>query len=123
MVRASLVTVSVLRTSRTLIFLASPPSLQRELALPHYHNAGIRKNVAKRRSVPAEFPGGPLARLEPGGIGIQDTCRSERLAEYHGRLKHRKGLADFMAAQIIADPKYVEQLRSANDWWTLELIW
>jgi hypothetical protein len=24
-----------------------------------------------------------------------------------------------MAAQIIADPKYVEQLRSANDWWTL----
>jgi hypothetical protein len=40
----------------------------------------------------------------------------ERLAEWHGRLKQRDGLADFMAAQIVADMKYVEPLRSANDW-------
>ncbi len=42
----------------------------------------------------------------------------ERLAEYHGRLKMRRGLANFMSAQIIADLKYVEPLRSANDWVT-----
>jgi hypothetical protein len=42
----------------------------------------------------------------------------ERLAEYHGRLMQRDGLASFMAAQIVADLKYVEPLRSAADWST-----
>jgi alpha-glutamyl/putrescinyl thymine pyrophosphorylase clade 1 len=42
----------------------------------------------------------------------------ERLAEWHGRLVPRDGIASFMAAQIVADMKYVEPLRRANDWMT-----
>jgi hypothetical protein len=42
----------------------------------------------------------------------------ERLAEWHGRLVQRDGLGSFMAAQIVADMKYVEPLRRANDWMT-----
>jgi hypothetical protein len=43
--------------------------------------------------------------------------RGETLAAYHARLLKRDGLGSFMAAQIIADMKYVEPLRSADDWW------
>ena len=58
---------------------------------------------------------GVLDRLWQARKALRPKC-GQRLAEYHGRLKQRNGLADFMAAQVVADLKYVEPLRSANDW-------
>jgi hypothetical protein len=43
---------------------------------------------------------------------------NESLAEWHGRLVARDGLGNFMAAQIVADMKYVPPLRDARDWQT-----
>ena len=40
----------------------------------------------------------------------------ERLVDFHNRLRDRKGLGDFLAAQVVADVKYVEPLKSASDW-------
>jgi hypothetical protein len=40
------------------------------------------------------------------------------LAGYHARLRTGYGFADFMAAQVIADLKYVAPLAEAPDWWT-----
>ena len=42
----------------------------------------------------------------------------ETLAGYSIRLQGIQGVGDFLAAQIIADLKHVEPLRSAADWWT-----
>lgn len=42
----------------------------------------------------------------------------EALASYHDRLMRYDGLGTFMAAQVVADMKYVEPLASASDWWT-----
>jgi hypothetical protein len=41
----------------------------------------------------------------------------ERLAEYFERLSRCRDMGGFMAAQVIADLKYVEPLKSAADWW------
>jgi hypothetical protein len=40
------------------------------------------------------------------------------LAQAHAALMRYDGMGSFMAAQVIADVKYVEPLRSAPDWWT-----
>lgn len=40
------------------------------------------------------------------------------LARYHAKLMRFDGLGSFMAAQVVADLKYVEPLMSAEDWWT-----
>lgn len=42
----------------------------------------------------------------------------EDLNSYHMRLGMFHGLGSFMAAQVVADLKYVEPLRQAKDWWT-----
>lgn len=42
----------------------------------------------------------------------------ETLADYHKQLQSQNGLGSFMAAQVIADIKYVEPLRKASDWHT-----
>lgn len=42
----------------------------------------------------------------------------ERLSVYHTRLMQAQGMGSFMAAQIIADMKYVYPLLDARDWWT-----
>ena len=42
----------------------------------------------------------------------------ETLARYHERLGEYHGMGGFMAAQVVADLKYVEPLRSAADWTT-----
>lgn len=42
----------------------------------------------------------------------QDT-----LASFYGRLVEAPGMGSFLAAQVVADLKYV-QLRKASDWWT-----
>lgn len=47
-------------------------------------------------------------RPEPG-----DTLNS-----YHMRLMVHHGMGSFMVAQVVADLKYVEPLKSASDWWT-----
>lgn len=61
-----------------------------------------------------QFVLGPLwaqrKRLRPG---VAMT-----LANYHRTLMTMDGLGSFMAAQVIADLKYVEPLKSAEDWHT-----
>jgi hypothetical protein len=42
----------------------------------------------------------------------------ETLREFHNRLADFHGMGGFITAQVIADTKYVEPLRSARDWWT-----
>lgn len=42
----------------------------------------------------------------------------DSLNSYHLRLGQMQGFGSFMTAQVIADLKYVEPLRSASDWWT-----
>lgn len=42
----------------------------------------------------------------------------ETLDNYHKTLKQYDGMGSFMAAQIVADMKYVQPLRSAKDFWT-----
>lgn len=44
--------------------------------------------------------------------------RGQTLAEYHDILTSMKGIGHFMAAQIIADMKYVKPLSEADDWTT-----
>lgn len=40
------------------------------------------------------------------------------LEEYHAKLMTFDGLGSFIAAQVVADLKYMEPLKSAEDWWT-----
>jgi 5-hmdU DNA kinase, helical domain len=42
----------------------------------------------------------------------------DSLHSFYGRLRDMDGFASFMAAQVVADTKYVEPLRNARDWWT-----
>ena len=42
----------------------------------------------------------------------------DSLLSFYGRLKQMPGLASFMAAQVVADLKYVASLKQARDWWT-----
>lgn len=43
----------------------------------------------------------------------------DTLAAFHARLmEHGNTVGSFIAAQIVADMKYVQPLRSASDWWT-----
>jgi len=42
----------------------------------------------------------------------------DSLQSFYGRLKDMDGFASFMAAQVVADTKFAEPLRSARDWWT-----
>lgn len=39
------------------------------------------------------------------------------LSDYHERLMGAQGMGSFMAAQIVADMKYVLPLKNAKDWW------
>jgi len=41
----------------------------------------------------------------------------DSLLSFYGRLRQMRGFASFMAAQVLADTKYVEPLKSARDWW------
>lgn len=42
----------------------------------------------------------------------------DSLKSYHERLMQAQGMGSFMAAQVVADIKYVEPLRGVKDWWT-----
>jgi len=42
----------------------------------------------------------------------------DTLAEYHAKLMKFDGLGSFMAAQVVADLKYMPPLKFADDWWT-----
>lgn len=42
----------------------------------------------------------------------------DTLGDYHTKLMNFDGMGSFMAAQVVADLKYVEPLRSAMDWHT-----
>jgi hypothetical protein len=44
--------------------------------------------------------------------------RHESLANYHRMLMKFDGMGSFMAAQIVADMKYVQPLKNAKDFWT-----
>jgi len=49
--------------------------------------------------------------------GLRPT-KGITLSYYHEKLMQFDGLGSFMAAQVVADLKYVEPLRSASDWYT-----
>jgi hypothetical protein len=42
----------------------------------------------------------------------------DSLLACYARLKDMRGFGSFMAAQVVADMKHVDPLRSARDWWT-----
>lgn len=42
----------------------------------------------------------------------------DTLASFYTRLNSCRGMGSFLTAQIIADVKYVQPLKSARDWWT-----
>ena len=44
--------------------------------------------------------------------------KQDTLASFHERLWGHNGMGSFMAAQVVADVKYVEPLSKAADWWT-----
>lgn len=44
--------------------------------------------------------------------------KGDTLVEYCAALRQFNGMGGFIAAQVIADIKYVEPLKSAPDWWT-----
>jgi hypothetical protein len=42
----------------------------------------------------------------------------DSLHTFYGRLREMRGFGSFMAAQVVADVKYVAPLDGARDWWT-----
>lgn len=42
----------------------------------------------------------------------------DTLEAFAGRLREHHGMGSFLSAQVVADVKYVEPLRSAEDWWS-----
>lgn len=42
----------------------------------------------------------------------------DSLYQFYSRLRAYDGMGSFMAAQVVADMKYVDPLASARDWWT-----
>lgn len=46
------------------------------------------------------------------------TLKSTLLADYHKKLMQYDGLGSFIAAQVIADLKYIHPLDKSKDWWT-----
>lgn len=44
--------------------------------------------------------------------------KDDTLSEWHAALSQFQGLGSFMAAQVVADMKYVKPLKKAADWWT-----
>lgn len=44
--------------------------------------------------------------------------KNQTLAEYHTQLMEYAGLGSFLAAQVVADLKYIDPLRIAPDWFT-----
>lgn len=49
---------------------------------------------------------------------LRPSYAGETLAGYHAKLMRFDGLGSFMAAQVVADLKYVDPLNNALDWWT-----
>jgi len=44
--------------------------------------------------------------------------RGDSLFHFFSRLRAYNGMGNFLAAQVVADLKYVEPLKGASDWWT-----
>jgi hypothetical protein len=63
------------------------------------HIAGVLTRLCDRRA---------RVRPQPG----------DSLLEFYGRLVRCDGFASFMSAQVVAEVKYVEPLKSARDWMT-----
>ena len=57
----------------------------------------------------------PLWRDRKKINAVYSTCNT--LAWFHRLLMQYQGLGSFMAAQVVADLKYVQPLHSATDWW------
>lgn len=57
-----------------------------------------------------------LAPLWASRASLRPT-EKDTLASYHARLTQFNGMGSFMAAQVVADLKYVEPLIGAVDWW------
>jgi hypothetical protein len=44
--------------------------------------------------------------------------KKDTLAQFHSRLMTQRGMGSFMAGQVVADTKFVGDLKNAEDWWT-----
>lgn len=63
-----------------------------------------------------EYVAGVLDGLWAGTRQLLRPRANDVLGDFHHRLESRKGLAGFMAAQVVADMKYVAPLSNARDW-------
>lgn len=59
---------------------------------------------------------GPLWKVREGINSVYTNGAD--LGAFHALLMRYEGMGSFMAAQVVADLKYVEPLRSASDWMT-----
>jgi hypothetical protein len=51
-------------------------------------------------------------------VAINTALEKCTLGEMHDLLMRQNGLGSFIAAQVVADLKYIEPWKSAPDWWT-----
>lgn len=58
----------------------------------------------------------PLWAARKGVYGMRPLAEMA-LYQYHIKLMKFDGLGSFIAAQVVADLKYMEPLKSASDWW------
>jgi hypothetical protein len=114
------------------------PDTLAELGLPlPWDPQRFLKTILARKDR-GELCYGPAYKIGTGGIQAQkSTYQAElvftplwarrkalrpvagmSLLEWHARLMQTNGLASFMAAQVVADMKYVAPLATARDWMT-----
>jgi len=108
-----------------------------ELGYPTRWSATQFVDVMENRIARGEKAWGDAYNISNGGsseskarhvVGVLDRLWTRRarvrpepgdgLLAFHGRLRRCNGFADFMSAQVVADCKYVEPLKSARDWMT-----
>ena len=78
-------------------------------------NAAYKVGTAGQKVDKIDYLVGVLDRLWSRRERLRPHA-DETLHQWWGRLKEEHGLGSFLAAQVVADMKYVEPLRSARDW-------
>jgi len=118
--------------------LVNHPDTLDEIKSPYHWNAAqFCRIMARRRDAGLQRFGGAYI-ISTGGLSMdkaeylahhvldplwaaRDLVRpraGDTLQAFHGRLMSFDGMGSFMAAQVVADMKYVAPLRQAKDFWT-----
>lgn len=118
--------------------LVNKPESLAEMAFPGRWNAKHFVSVMQRRRASGAKAFGAAYIVSTGGKSMdkaeylaqyvltpmwerRDLLRPKKgdsLRAYFNRLSDENGMGSFMAAQVLADIKYVEPLLHATDWWT-----